>query len=129
MSSKKDFAIGNMADDLLEVTLELCGKDETKTLRFPKVFYANYVDAIVKTALAIQESVFEANEIAQGEMRRGCQKRAAVKCTYLNHLIRVAFDRGYISEKQRDRWQKAATALKWSIVRWIQSDEKRTNKT
>ena len=124
--SSKDFAIGNMADDLLNLTLELCGKDGEKRPRFPKVFYRNYVHIMVTTALAIQECVFEANEIAMGEMRKEYQKKAAVKCTYLNHLVRVAHERGYISEKQRDRWQKLITALKWSVVKWIRSDETRT---
>ena len=30
-ASRKDFALGNMADDLLELTLTMCGKDEHKT--------------------------------------------------------------------------------------------------
>lgn len=32
-----DFAIGNMATDLVEMTLQICNKQEDKTLRFPKI--------------------------------------------------------------------------------------------
>ena len=86
----KDFAIGNMVDDLVDVTLELCGKTEEKTPRFPRLFYPSYVKRIVETALDIQELVWEANEIAAGETRAKAQKTAAAKCVYLNHLIRIA---------------------------------------
>ncbi len=121
----KDFALGNMADDLLDVTLELCGKTENKTLRFPKAFYPTYVKRMVDTALDIQEYIFEANEIRVGEKRKEAQQMAARKCVYLNHLIRIAYQRGYISEKQRVRWQKLTTAVEWVTVSWIRSDEKR----
>lgn len=122
----KDFAIGNMTDDLVDTTLELCGKDENKTLRFPKVLYSSYVKRIVETALDIQELVWEANEIAIGEMRATAQKTASAKCVYLNHLIRIAYRRGWISDKQRNRWQALATKIKFAIVSWIKSDKKRT---
>lgn len=122
--SSENFAIGNMADDVVSLTLNLCGKDEMKTLRFPKVFYANYVDRIVRTALDIQKLVFEANGIKRGEYRLELQQEAASLCVYLNHLIRIAFDHGWISEKQRERWQKAVISMQWAIVRWRESDIK-----
>lgn len=49
----RDFAIGNMADDLVKLTLELCGKTEEKTPRFPRLFYPSYVTRIIDTALDI----------------------------------------------------------------------------
>ena len=124
-SSRKDFALGNMADDLVDLTLELCGKAEDRTPRFPRLFYPSYVNMLVSTALDVQELIIEANEIRIGDKRLEAQQRAAAKCVYLNHLTRIAHKRGYISEKQRDRWQKLTTAIKWATVRWIKSDAER----
>lgn len=53
------------------------------------------------------------------------QKTAAAKCIYLNHLIRIAWQRGYISLKQHDRWAKLVTDIKWKTVNWYQSDMNR----
>ena len=122
-SSHKAFGLGNMADDLVSLTLELCGKAEDNKPRFPRLFYPSYVDRIVNTALDVQELIIEANEIRRGDTRRAAQQQAAAKCVYLNHLIRIAHERGYISEKQRDRWQKLVTAIKWATVKWMQSDD------
>lgn len=124
--AKKEFGLGNMADDLVDLTLEMCGKAEDRNPRFPRLFYPSYVDRIINTALDIQELIFEANEIQLGETRRTAQQRAAAKCVYLNHLTRIAYGRGYISEKQRDRWQKLTTAIKWATVHWMQSDAQTT---
>ena len=121
-SSRKDFALGNMADDLVTLTLELCGKADDRNPRFPRLFYPSYVSRIVNTALDIQELIIEANEIRRGITRSDAQRQAAAKCVYLNHLIRIAHERGYISERQRDRWQKLVTAIKWATVRWMESD-------
>lgn len=123
--SAKSFEIGNLADDLVFVTLEICGKSEDKNPRFPRLFYPTFVDRIIKDALDIHEKVFEANERLRDDGRESAQRDAECKCVALNHLIRVAFERGYISEKQRDRWQKLVTALRFSIRRWIESDTKR----
>ena len=80
-----NFVVGNMADDVVKITLELCGKDENKTLRFPKVFYDNYVQRIIMIALNIQQLVYEANGIQRGEYRSEKQRQAASICEYLNH--------------------------------------------
>lgn len=114
-----------MADDLVSITLELCGKGEMKTLRFPKAFYSNYVNRIIMTSLDIQKNVFVANSTVRDEYRFELQREAASLCSYLNHLIRIAFNGGWISEKQRNRWQKCTTALRWSIVNWYKSDIKK----
>ena len=121
----KAFRLGNMCDDLVELTIEMCGKDEDKCPRFPKWSYATLVDRIMNTALDIQEQVIEANEHELGETRAGMQKTAAAKCIYLNHLIRIAWQRGYISLKQHDRWAKLVTDIKWKTVNWYQSDMSR----
>ena len=60
--SAKSFEIGNLADDLVFVTLEICGKAEDKNPRFPRLFYPTFVERIIKDALDIHEKVFEANE-------------------------------------------------------------------
>lgn len=114
-----------MADDLVSLTLELCGRAEDNKPRFPRLFYPSYVTRLINTALDVQELIIEANEIRLGETRRTAQQQAAAKCVYLNHLIRIAHERGYISEKQRDRWQKLVTAVKWATVKWMQSDAAR----
>lgn len=119
-----NFAIGNLADDMVELTLELCGKDENHTLRFPKVLYDSYVNRIANTALDIQGLIFESNGIHRGDRRLDLQRDAASKCIYLIHLIRIAANKRWISEKQRDRWQSIVVSLKWAIVRWRQSDQK-----
>lgn len=112
-----------MADDLVDLTIDMCGNAEDSHPRFPRLLYPNYVNRIMNTVLDIQELLFESNEIQRGETRRTAQQQAAAKCVYLNHLIRIAFGKGWISEKQRDRWQSLTTAIKWATVRWIQSDD------
>lgn len=124
-SKKEDFAIGNLADEMLDTTLELCGKDENKTPRFPKLLYPSYVDRIVNTALDAHEYIFSANGTRLGEKREEFQQMAARKLQYMNHLIRVAAMRGWISDRQCDRWQKICTKLMWAVVKWSQSDAQR----
>ena len=71
--SAADFRIGNLADDLLCLTLELCGKDAAHTPRFPVRFYDSLVKEIIGAALQIHEAVFLANEdreIGYAERRR-----------------------------------------------------------
>ena len=118
--SAADFRIGNLADDLLCLTLELCGKDTAHTPRFPARFYDSLVKTIIGAALEIHEDVFLANEdreIGYGERRR-LKARAEAKCVHLNHLIRVSEERGWISEKQCERWQGLVTNLRWMIYNW-----------
>lgn len=112
-----------MADDLLEITLTLCGKDEEHNPRFPKNFYSSYVNRIISTSLDIQELIILANEdrsLSRNE-RYTMQCRARSKCIYLNHLIRVAWEKGWISDKQQLRWQSLTTNIYWKIKNWIDS--------
>lgn len=122
--SEKEFLLGNKADELLKLTLEMCGKDESKTLRFPKVYYESYVSQIIGAAAVINRNIIMANEMERGEERTNLQKEAKRYCVWLNHLIRICADFGWISIKQRDRWQKLATGIKWGLMNWIKSDEK-----
>jgi len=120
LSEHKEFRIGNLADDLLAVTLDLCGKDAAHTPRFPQRFYESLVTKIINAALEIHENVFLANEDRglAGCERRKFKSRAEAKCVQLNHLIRVSCTRGWISDKQRERWQGMTTTLRWMIYNW-----------
>lgn len=114
-----------MADDLLDLTLEMCGKDADHNPRFPLIFYPSLVTQITNVAIKIQECIIMANEEYVGDKRTEMQQKAKAKCKHLNHLIRVCHNRGYISEKQRTRWQKLTTALYWGCARWMESDANR----
>lgn len=122
-SSHKEFVLANMADDLVDLTLQLCGKVEDRTPRFPRLFYGNYVNRLINKACNIQEYIIEANEFPKGEIRKELQIKARAECVSLNHLIRISWQKGWISEKQRDTWQKLTVAIKFSIIRWISSDD------
>lgn len=120
--SSRDFVIGNMADDLVNLTIKMCGKKDDNKPRFPKNLYDSFVSRIYQTVFDIHEFIFIANETRPGERRVEFQKSAASKCVYLNHLIRICTDNGWISEKQRNTWQKLVSAIKWKIVAWMKSD-------
>lgn len=124
-TGKPDFLLGLMCDDLVELSVQMCGTKQDKCTRFPKYLYPTYVDRILKTALDIQSNVFIANGCQIGEYRLGLQKDAVAKCTYLNHLIRISAHNGWISEKQRDRWQSLCTKTGYKILNWYKSDMKR----
>lgn len=119
----KVFRLANMADELLDLTLTLCGKDEEQNPRFPRLFYSNYVDRIIDTVLDIQENIIIANEDPSlgYSGRLELQTRAKSKCVQLNHLIRVAWNKGWISDKQQVRWQNLTTSIFWKIKHWIDS--------
>ena len=106
-----------MADDLVMLSIEMCGK-KGDTPRFPAYLKNSYVDIIMRTTLKIQESVFVAHESRDPAQRRSLQNDAQARCVYLNHLIRISYEKKWISDKQRDRWQKLATSLRWAIRKW-----------
>jgi len=124
-NKNKDFLLGNMCDDLVDMTLDLCGKQSDNCPRFPGWTYSTYVEQIIKTALSIQELVITCNEYKKGEIRSKGQVEAAGKCVYLNHLIRIAWKRGYISDKQHLRWTNLITSIKYKIVSWWKSDKQK----
>lgn len=124
-TSRKDFALGNMADDLLELTLTMCGKNEKKTPRFPVLLYNGYVSEILGAAATIHKDIIMANEMRLGENRIAKQQEAAATCVWLNHLIRASTNKGWISEQQRDRWQSLVSAIKFKTINWMQADKKR----
>lgn len=122
--SSADFLLGNMADDLLALTLEICGRKDDKTPRFPRLLYGSYVSQIIGAAITIQKDIVMANEMRRCEVRTKLQQEAAAHCVWLAHMIRIAGNKGWISDKQRDRWSKLTVNTKWKIVVWMKSDAK-----
>ena len=123
----EDFALCSMADDLLLLTLDMCDRD-SKTPRTPKRLHRSLADRIVLTACAIQEAVILANETELRDHRpeRTEYQRAAMKhCAVLKQQARILYERGYISDKQRERWQKLCVSLYWRVYAWAKSDAKR----
>ena len=47
------------------------------------------------------------------------------RCVVLRHQARILHEKGYISEKQRDRWQKLTVSLYWKLYAWMKADSKR----
>ena len=128
IESDKDFALCNMADELLLLTLNLCDR-EGKRPRTPKRLHRSLVDRIVLTACAIQEETILANETelssATRAERAARQKEAMRRCVVLKHQSRMLHECGYISDKQSERWQKLIVALYWKLYAWARADAKR----
>lgn len=123
----RDFALCDMADDLLLLTLDMCDRD-SKCPRTPKRLHRSLVDRIVLTASAIQEAVILANETelqADRARRSEYQAEAMRRCVVLKHQARILHERGYISDKQCERWQKLCVSVYWKIYAWAKSDSKR----
>ena len=128
IESDKDFALCNMVDELLLLTLSLCDR-EGKRPRTPKRLHRSLVDRIVLTACAIQEETILANETelssATRVERAAHQKEAMRRCVVLKHQSRMLHECGYISDKQYERWQKLIVALYWKLYAWVRADAKR----
>ncbi len=123
----RDFALADMADDLLLLTLDMCDRDG-KNPRTPKRLHRSLADRIVLSACAIQEAVILANETElqmSRERRAEYQAEAMRQCMVLKHQARILHGRGYISDKQRERWQKLCVNVYWKIYAWVKSDSKR----
>ena len=123
----QDFALCDMADDLLLLTLDMCDRDSRRP-RTPKRLHRSLADRIVLAACTIQEAVILANEtgLQTGrESRAGHQAAAMRYCIVLKHQARILHERGYISDKQCERWQKLCVNVYWKIYAWAKSDSKR----
>ena len=105
-----------MASDLLLLSIEMCGRKTNPT--FPAWLKDNLVQHIMVVTLTIHYNVFIANQMRNREERLRLQTEAQALCTYLNQLIRIAYDKRWISDKQRDRWQRLTTSLGWKIYSW-----------
>ena len=128
IEDEKDFALCNMVDELLLLTLDLCDRD-SKRPRTPKRLHRSLADRIVLTACAIQEETILANETelapATRAERAAHQKEAMRRCIVLKHQSRILAERGYISDKQRERWQKLTVSVYWKLYAWAKADTKR----
>ena len=122
MASDKNFMLGNMADDLVSITIELTGKKEDRTPRFPRYIYDSYVTRMMNIALDIQADIVLSNELYSGHERQQMQKDAMAKCVLLEHYVRLAESRGWISEKQRVRWLTLVNSVKFKTRNWMRSD-------
>ena len=144
-TSRHDFKLAQMADDLYDYTLKLCGKqieefeekqsneekqesEKKKTYRFPLYLYPNYVSRMLNTAGDIHEDIIIANESRDVEKRLKLQDDVIGKCVYLNHLTKLARDRGWISNKQLNDWRTLTNGVFWSTWNWMRSDIKRKTK-
>lgn len=123
-SQAKDFLLGNMADDLLDLTLNLCGRKDSSTPRFPRLLYDGYVSQIIEASVLIQKNIIIANELPRADKRKSLQEEASYTCVWLTHMIRVAGQNGWISSKQQEQWQKLVVNIKWKIISWMKSDNK-----
>lgn len=122
-----EFAICNLADDLLLLTLDMCDRESAKP-RLPKRLHRSLADRIILTASAVQEAVILANEtdLSTSRADRAAYQREAMRrLAVLKHQERILHARGYISDKQRDRWQQLTVALYWKIYAWAKADAKR----
>ena len=53
------------------------------------------------------------------------QQEAMRWCVVLRHQARILADKGYISQKQLERWQKLTTSMYWRLRAWAKADAKR----
>ena len=122
-----EFAICNLADDLLLLTLDMCDRKSAKP-RLPKRLHRSLADRIILTASAVHEAVILANEtdLSTSRADRAAYQREAMRrLVVLKHQARILRARGYISDKQRDRWQQLTVSLYWKIYAWARADAKR----
>lgn len=115
-----DFKIGNLATDLVAYTLDICNKEDGKPPRFPAKYYDSYVTEIVRSAITLHKKVCYANAKRVSEAKRAeAQEDAIGECVNLEHLILLAYDRGWISDKQHSFWQNQICGLHYMIIRWM----------
>lgn len=115
-----DFKLGNMATALVDYTLDLCGKDDDKTLRFPSRLYDSYVSELVRSALSIHKEICYANSVRNDVSRRKqSQEKAVGEAVNLEHLILSAYRKGWISSKQHTTWQRKICDLHFGIINWM----------
>lgn len=118
-----DFKLGNYATDLVEFTLDICKKPKaSENPRFPSDFYSSYVDELVRSAINIHRNICNANAVRHDQTRRGIRQENAIgEAVNLEHLILIAYHRGWISEKQHTRWQRMICDLHYGIIQWMSS--------
>ena len=122
---KSDFVLGNLATDLVSYTLDICKQvrdDNKQNPRFPVVFYDSYVAELIKSSLALHKHICYANSVRHDPNRRQVRQEAAsAESVHLEHLILIAYQKGWISEKQHEHWQTMICNLHYGIIRWMSS--------
>ena len=116
----EDFKLGNMATALVDYTLDICGKDEDKTPRFPSRLYDSYVSELIRSAVSIHREVCYANAVRNDVSRRKlAQEKAIGEAVNLEHLILSAYHKGWISSKQHLNWHRKICDLHFGIINWM----------
>lgn len=113
----KGYNIAYSADELLDYTLLICGKKEDKTPRFPRLLYNSYVENIINEVCNVVRYVVLANE-NENDIRIEYIENIISSCIILNHYIRVAAKRGWISMKQNETWLEKINDIQTQAYRW-----------
>lgn len=117
--SNPDFKLGNMAAELVDYTLDICGKDESKTPRFPERFYDSYVKEIVTLSVGILAEIYAANSVKNDAEERKKHREAVLgKCGAMAKLVFSAYKHKWISDKQNTTWQKKINSIYFVVNRW-----------
>lgn len=120
MSSSPDFVIGNRAEEMFEIVLSICSPKKGGTT-FPDYVRKEYTDEMIRTARGVLRDVIYANG-SRGESRLRLQESAQNGITYLTFLIRAAYDKKWISEKQHERVARILSELTKRIWNWKRAD-------
>jgi hypothetical protein len=114
-----------MCEDLINMTIGFCTKDKTtQTLRFPVILNSSLVSRLVNKANQLDECVGIANAYPKGHpLRKENQYRAKALSVHMSRLIHVCYKKGWISEKQHDRWNGLVTKIYWKITNWIKNEQ------
>ena len=113
----KGYNIAYSADKLLDYTLLICGKKEDKTPRFPRLLYNSYVENIINEVCNVVRYVVLANE-NENDIRIEYIENVISSCIILNHYIRVAAKRGWISIKQNETWLEKINNVQTQAYKW-----------
>ena len=118
-SLQADFVLGNMSRDLMNISFELCNKAEDGKPRFPKLLQ-RYSDLIIEISISINRNICIANSFRNTDTQRTkYQNLAKGDLVHLSHLIDVAFQNKWISEKQHKRWLGLCSNTYWKLINWI----------
>lgn len=118
---KKEFVIGNRAEELLECMIQICDP-KNKHCSFPAYLREELCGEMIRAAREILKSSLFANG-CRGDERTSYQRQAYNYIVYLNFLCRAAYNNGWITEKQHDRIIRYTEELTRRIYNWRRSGE------
>lgn len=114
------FIIGQLALELVEYTIERCGKRKDKGGNFPYRLYNTLVDRILTYSLDIHEYVVLANsENVNSNVRIEYQKKALGLTIAMKQLIRVCYEKRWITPKQQEIWVGKIVTIMYKIKNWM----------